>query len=93
MGNNLRQVQDTKIMQKVNAVSREAFLSKYPGQIEHILRLLCEKMQMSLDKRGANDPTDSSTWLLSPAEYAELAQSIYHINEVHQSIKLDTKEQ
>jgi hypothetical protein len=35
-----RLVQDTKILQKVNAAHRVAFADKYPSQVEHCLRLV-----------------------------------------------------
>jgi len=63
-----RQAEDTKILQKVNAVHREAFQSKYPGQIEHCLRLVAERLQQGLKK-------DSDT-SLSNEEVHYLAQSL-----------------
>ena len=35
-----RRADDTKIMAKVNAVNREAFVIKFPGQLEHSMRLI-----------------------------------------------------
>ena len=36
--------EDTKIQARVNAAHREAFYNKYPGQIEHCLRLATEQI-------------------------------------------------
>ena len=45
-----RLVKDTIILQKVNAAHREAFIQKFPGQCEHILRLIAERLQLGLRK-------------------------------------------
>ena len=37
-------VRDTRILQKVNAVHREAFREKFPGQVEHCMRLTAERL-------------------------------------------------
>ena len=80
-------VLDTKIQAKINAAHRGAFTEKFPGQIEHILRLLTERLQHGLDKREGVDISRVDTWRLMPNEIAELSQAIYHINEVRNSIK------
>ena len=41
---------DVRIAQKVNAAHREAFQEKFPGQCEHIMRLVAERLQHSLRK-------------------------------------------
>jgi len=82
-----RMVNDVKIMQKVNRINREAFLDKYPGQIEHVLRLLCERLQMGLDKRDGVDVANPDTWRLSTSELADLSESIYHIHLIHKSFR------
>jgi hypothetical protein len=43
-------VQDTLIQQKVNAAHREAFREKFPGQVEHCMRLIAERLQQGLRK-------------------------------------------
>jgi hypothetical protein len=82
-------VNETRILQKVNAVHREAFREKYPGQIEHILRLLCERLHLGLDKRDGVDVTDVATWRLTSAEIADLAQAVHHIHNIRQSLDRD----
>ena len=82
-------VNETRILQKVNAVHREAFREKYPGQIEHILRLLCERLHLGLDKRDGVDVTDVATWRLTSAEIADLAQAVHRIHNIRQSLDRD----
>jgi len=78
----LKVVQDTKILQKVNAIHRDAFAQKYPGQIEHCLRLVMERLQIGLDKRDGVLVDDPTTWKLSTIEIQELTQSAYYLNEI-----------
>ena len=49
-----RVVRDTLIMQKVNHAHREAFKSRFPGQVEHCMRLTAERLQAILPRQ----PTD-----------------------------------
>ena len=81
-----RQTSDVRILQKVNRAHREAFQERWPGQVEHILRLLSERLHAGLDKRTGVDPAVPSTWSLNSAELADLAQAIYHIHLIRQSI-------
>ena len=73
---------DVKILQKVNAAHREGFAVKYPGQIEHCLRMVMERLQLGLDKRTGVDPANPDTWRMSTRELADLAscaQALDHI--------------
>ena len=81
-----RQVLDTRILQKVNGAHREAFQEKFPGQLEHILRLITERLHLGLDKRDGVRVTDPNTWILSAGEIRDLAQAMKHINDIRQSI-------
>jgi hypothetical protein len=76
------QTADVRIMQKVNAVSREAFSTKYPGQVEHCLRLVMERLQAGLDKRGAVDIADPETWRMSTVEILDLTRSAELLNRI-----------
>lgn len=76
-----RLVLDTRILQKVNAAHRGAFLEKYPQQVEHILRLIAERLQTGLNKNH-QDP-------LTNAEVDSLAHALYHINQVRITLKDD----
>ena len=77
-----RHLADTQIMQKVNAVNREAFAVKYPGQVEHCLRLVMERLQAGLDKRGDVVIDDTRTWRMSTVEILDLAHSAKLLNEI-----------
>lgn len=79
-------VLDTKILQKVNAVHREAFSVKYPGQVEHCLRLIMERLQAGLDKRGNVDIANADTWLLSPAEILDLTSAAERLHRIRKDI-------
>jgi len=75
-------VADVKILQKVNATHREAFNAKYPGQVEHCLRLTMERLQAGLDKRGEVAIDNPETWRMSTVELQELAHTAYLLNEI-----------
>ena len=81
------QEQDVKILQKVNAAHRNAFQERYPGQVEHCLRLTMERLQACLDKRGAVDVNNPDTWLLPPVEIADLAKAAYYLHEIRKDLK------
>ena len=79
-----RQTADVKILQKVNAASREAFGVKYPGQVEHCLRLVMERLQAGLDKRDGVDVGDPDTWRMSTLELRDLAHAAELLNSIRQ---------
>ena len=81
------QAADVRILQKVNAAHKDAFAVKYPAQCEHILRLLCERLQAGLDKRDGCDIGDPGTWRMSTQELAELSQAVYNIHLIRNSLK------
>ena len=70
-----RLVADVKILQKVNSAHRDAFSVKYPGQVEHCLRLVMERLQLGLDKRDGTNPADPASWRLSAGEIESLART------------------
>jgi hypothetical protein len=78
---------DTLILQKINASHRIAFAEKFPGQCEHILRLLTERLQAGLDKRDGVIIEDVSTWKLSPTELKELSQALEAVYFVRKDLK------
>jgi hypothetical protein len=82
-----RLLEETRILQKVNAAHRDAFSQKFPGQIDHCLRLILERLQAGLDKRDGVVVADTSTWRMSTIELAELAQAAYHLNNIKSTIK------
>jgi len=77
-----RQLADIRILQKVNAASREAFGVKYPGQVEHCLRLVMERLQAGLDKRDGVDVARTDTWRMSTVEILDLARSAQLLNDI-----------
>ena len=83
---NERQVQDVRILQKVNAAHREAFSVKYPGQIEHCLRLVVERLQAGLDKRGNVDVANPATWILSVNEIAALSEAAERLHRIRKDL-------
>ena len=74
-----RAVEDTKILQKVNAAHRVAFREKFPGQIEHCLRLITERLQAGL-RKDADAPLTSRDC----ADLAIALDLLYHINQQHE---------
>lgn len=60
-----RRVQDVKIQQKVMAAHREAFHEKFPGQVEHCMRLIAERLQTGLRKDSDMQLSDCSAKDLS----------------------------
>ena len=81
-----RAVQEVRIMQKVNRVHREAFVEKYPNQVEHCLRLVMERLQAGLDKRVGIDIADPDTWLMSTQEIQDLSQSAHLLNDIRKGL-------
>ena len=77
-----QQIQDVRILQKVNATHREAFAVKYPGQVEHCLRLTMERLQLGLDKRDGVVLQDPRSWHLTAGELESLANTAYLLNEI-----------
>jgi hypothetical protein len=80
-------VSDTLIMQKVNASQPVAFAEKFPGQLEHILRLLTERLQIGLDKRDNVVLEDPKSWKLSTSELRDLSQAIEAIYFIRKDLK------
>ena len=79
-------VADTKIMQKVNAAHREAFLIKFPGQVEHCMRLTAERLQACLIKREGQDLGDPGTWIARAEELRNLAQALSYLHNIHKDL-------
>ena len=58
-------VQDVIIQQKLGATHRAAFREKFPGQIEHCMRLIAERLQKGLAKDAEVGLSDCSAKDLS----------------------------
>lgn len=74
-----RMTKDTLILQKINATHRMAFAEKFPGQVDHILRLLTERLQAGLDKRDGAEIDNPDTWKMTCKELADLSTAIHHV--------------
>jgi hypothetical protein len=75
-------VRDTLIMQKVNRAHREAFKTRFPGQIEHILRLTAERLQAMLTAKPEN-LADPETWISTTAEIRDLSEALYYLTYIN----------
>jgi len=75
----LQRVQDTRIAQKVNQAHREAFREKFPGQIEHCLRLTAERLQQGLRK---DNPVP-----LCDAAVKDLSWALINLYEIHSQLR------
>ena len=78
---------DTLILQKVNASHRIAFADKYPNQVEHILRLITERLQLGLTKLEGTDLQQPNTWILSCEEIDHLASAMFYVHQIRQDMK------
>ena len=74
-----QRVQDVKIEQKINAAHREAFQQKFPGQIEHCMRLVAERLQHGLRK-----DTDVQ---LSDCSAKDLTWALVNLWTIHQDLR------
>ena len=83
-----RRADDTKIMQKVNAVNREAFTQRFPNQIEHHMRLVSERLQACLTKPQNFVLDQPLTWPASADEIFALSHALKNLNEVRRDWRL-----
>ena len=60
-----QRVEEVKIQQKLGAAHRAAFQAKFPGQIEHCMRLIAERLQKGLAKDSDMQISDCSAKDLS----------------------------
>lgn len=70
-----QQAEDVKIAQKVMTAHREAFALKFPGQCEHIMRLIAERLQLGLRK---DQPVE-----LTAKEISDLSTALNAIYDIH----------
>ena len=78
-----RMARDTLIMQKVNAAHRESFKTRFPGQVEHCMRLTAERLQAILTRKP-NDLADPATWTSTADEIAKLSEALWHLSVISQ---------
>jgi hypothetical protein len=87
-----RMTRDVKIMQKVNQANREAFTQRFPGQIQHCMRLVAERLQAVL----TNKPTELAnpdTWTASAQEIRDLTQALENLAHLSQAYPFEEKPQ
>jgi hypothetical protein len=87
-----RMTRDVKIMQKVNQANREAFTQRFPGQIQHCMRLVAERLQAVL----TNKPTELAnpdTWTASAQEIRDLTQALENLAQLSQAYPFEEKPQ
>lgn len=75
----VRRTEETLIAQKVNRAHREAFHAKFPGQIEHCMRLVAERLQTGLRK---DQPVP-----LTEAQIENLAHALAHLYQIHLTLE------
>lgn len=77
-----RLARDTVILQKVNGAHREAFKQRFPGQIEHCMRLTSERLHKML----TNVPQDISnpeTWSATAEEIRDMATALHLLSDIN----------
>jgi hypothetical protein len=77
-----RRARDIKIMQGVNQAHREAFVVRLPGQIEHSMRLIAERLIACLAKPEGTHLEDPATWPASADEIHSLTQSLWQLEQL-----------
>jgi hypothetical protein len=74
-------VQETIIQQKLGATHRAAFREKFPGQIEHCMRLIAERLQKGLAKDAEMSISDCSA--------KDLSWALVNLYEIHCDLDRD----
>jgi hypothetical protein len=85
-----RMTRDTVIMQKVNHAHREGFKQRFPGQIEHCMRLTAERLQAILTRKPA-DLADPATWNSTAQEIRDLAVALDKLAHLHHAYPMETE--
>ena len=72
-------VEEVKIQQKLGAAHRAAFREKFPGQIEHCMRLIAERLQKGLSKDAEIGLSDCSA--------KDLSWALLNLYKIHQQLQ------
>jgi len=72
-------VEEVKIQQKLGAAHRAAFQAKFPGQIEHCMRLIAERLQKGLAKDAEVGLSDCSA--------KDLSWALLNLYKIHQQLQ------
>ena len=83
-------VRDTLIMQKVNGAHREAFRTRFPGQVEHCMRLTAERLQAILTRKPT-DLADPATWNCSAEEIRDLTVALDKLAHLNHAYPMETE--
>lgn len=83
-----RMTRDTLILQKVNAAHREAFKTRFPGQVEHCMRLTAERLHQLLLKKP-EDLGNPETWACDTAEIRDMATALHLLVEINNQFVTD----
>jgi hypothetical protein len=75
-------VQDTLIAQKVGASHRAAFKEKFPGQVEHCMRLIAERLQKGLAK--------DADMVISDCSAKDLSWALLNLYKIQQDLAQDS---
>ena len=75
-------VRDTLILQKINASHREGFKARFPGQVEHCMRLTAERLQALLTRKPT-DLADPTTWNCTAEEIVHLSEALYVLTKIN----------
>lgn len=86
-----RAVRDTLILQKVNRAHREAFTHRFPGQVEHILRLTAERLQAMLTVKPES-LANPETWVATAEEIRNLSEALYYLATVSKDYPVKTED-
>lgn len=79
-----RKTDETKILQKVNAMHRDAFHTRFPGAVVHNMRLINERLQHGLSKSSTVNLYDPDTWPAAPSEIRDMCESLWYLEQVRQ---------
>lgn len=87
-----RIVRDTMILQKVNGAHRDAFKSRFPGQIEHCMRLTAERLQAILTRKPT-DLADPTTWNCTAEEIRDLTVALDKLAHLNHAYPMETPDE
>lgn len=74
-----RRVEEVKIQQKIGEAHRAAFREKFPGQVEHCMRLIAERLQNGLRKDAEIAISDCSA--------KDLSWALLNLFKIHQELE------
>lgn len=82
-----KETQDTKIAQKVLQAHREAFRERFPGQVEHSLRLTAERLQSMLTKPEGFVIQDPGTWPADSEAIRNMAMALESLYTIYREVR------